>query len=183
VVGSVLGDVEGEVGTVSTAGRAQIADTVWDEARAGHVTAGTFGEGVASVVGSVGSVAAGGITASSVATGAIDADALAADAVAEIADGVWDEARSGHTTAGTYGEANSTIVSGTCITGTLSTTACTTDLTEATDDHYIGRTIVWVTGVLAGQASAITDYTGATKTLTYTAVTDAPSNNDRFVLV
>jgi hypothetical protein len=199
------------------------------------------------VTGSVGSVAAGGITAASIATDAIDSDAIAASAVSEIqsglstldaagvrtavglaaanldtqlsaiddfldtevsaikaktdnlpaapaatgdipsaatvADAVWDEARSGHTTSGTYGEANSTIVSGACITGTLSTTACTTDLTEATDDHYIGRTIIWVTGVLTGQASAITDYNGTTKLLTYTAVTEAPANADRFVLV
>jgi len=33
----------------------------------------------------------------------VNASALAADAVAEIADGIWDEATSGHTTAGTYG--------------------------------------------------------------------------------
>lgn len=57
------------------------------------------------VTGSVGSVAAGGITASSIATGAIDADALAADAVAEIADGVWDEDATGHQTGGTFGQA------------------------------------------------------------------------------
>jgi hypothetical protein len=40
----------------------------------------------------------------SVHTGAIDAGALATDAVDEIADGVWDEARSGHTSAGTFGQ-------------------------------------------------------------------------------
>jgi hypothetical protein len=40
------------------------------------------------VVGSVGSVAAGGITAASIATDAIDADSLAADAVAEIQSGL-----------------------------------------------------------------------------------------------
>ena len=50
-------------------------------------------------------LATGAITAAVVATGAIDADALATDAVAEIADGVWDEATSGHTTAGTTGKA------------------------------------------------------------------------------
>ena len=101
---------------------AEIADGVWDEARAGHVGVGSFGEGVASVqgnvtgsvgsvggavgsvTGAVGSVAAGGITAASIATGAIDADALAADAVAEVADGVWDEARAGHVGAGSFGE-------------------------------------------------------------------------------
>ena len=33
----------------------------------------------------------------------VNASALAADAVAEIADGIWDEVTSGHTTAGTYG--------------------------------------------------------------------------------
>ena len=37
------------------------------------------------------------------ASGVLTAAALATDAVGEIADGVWDEAMSGHTTAGTYG--------------------------------------------------------------------------------
>jgi hypothetical protein len=74
------------------------------------------------VTGSVGSVATGGIAAASFAAGAIDAAAiaanaigaseLAADAVAEIADAVWDEAQSGHTTAGTFGKYLDTEVSG-----------------------------------------------------------------------
>lgn len=38
-------------------------------------------------------------------TGALSARVLASDAVGEIADGVWDEATSGHTTAGTTGKA------------------------------------------------------------------------------
>jgi hypothetical protein len=41
---------------------AEIADAVWDEARAGHGTAGTFGEGVASVQGSVSGGIGGDIT-------------------------------------------------------------------------------------------------------------------------
>jgi len=49
--------------------------------------------------------AAGAIDAAAIATGAIDADALAADAVAEIADGVWDEDATGHQTQGTFGQA------------------------------------------------------------------------------
>jgi hypothetical protein len=62
----------------------------------------------------VGSIAAGAITAAAIATDAIDADAiavnaidnsaLAAGAVTEIANGVWDTATVGHTTAGTFGE-------------------------------------------------------------------------------
>jgi len=59
---------------------------------------------IASVSGAVGSVAAGGITATSIATGAIDADALATDAVAEIADGVWDEDATAHQTQGSFGQ-------------------------------------------------------------------------------
>jgi hypothetical protein len=90
----VVGD---KTGYALTSGEEDtIADKVWDEVRAGHVTAGTFGQGVASVTGavgsvtgSVGSVAAGGITATSIATGAVDADALAVDALAAVASAVF----------------------------------------------------------------------------------------------
>jgi len=44
------------------------------------------------------------ITADVIAADAIGASELAADAVAEIADAVWDEATSGHTSSGTFGE-------------------------------------------------------------------------------
>mgnify|MGYP003440101650 FL=1 len=117
----------------SRATNAGAAAAVWDEARAGHVTAGTFGQGVASVVGSVGSVATGGIVAGSFAADAIDSAALATTAVNEIRDSilsdstpfqgaridaavssratnagaaaaVWDEVRASHVTAGTFGQ-------------------------------------------------------------------------------
>lgn len=193
---------------------ADVSDGVWDEPRAGHVTSGTFGEGVSSVqgsvtgsvasvtgdvggnvVGSVGSVSSGGITSASFASGAITAGAIAADAigaselaadavaeiqaglatasavatlqgdtdniqtrlpaalvggrmdssvgamaadvvtasaiaadalgavelagdaVAEIADAVWDEARAGHVTAGTFGQGVASVQGN--ITGTV----------------------------------------------------------------
>lgn len=76
-----------------------------------------------------------------------------------------------------------TIVNGAAIAGTLSTTQMTTDLTEATDDHYNGRIIIWTSGVLINQATDITDYTGATKLLTYTAITEAPTAGDTFIIV
>ena len=103
--------------------------------------------------------------------------------VAETVDKVWDEARSGHTTGGTYGQAFAGIVTGLCETGTLSTTVATTDLAQATDDHYIGRTIVFVGGDLDGQASDITDYAGVGGTLTYTTITENPANGQPFILV
>lgn len=67
---------------------AEISDGVWDEPRAGHVTAGSFGEGVATVQGNVtGSVASvtAGVT---LATDAVSAAALATDAVNEIRDAI-----------------------------------------------------------------------------------------------
>ena len=76
-----------------------------------------------------------------------------------------------------------TIVVGAAQTGTLSTTQMTTNLTEVTDDHYNGRTIIWTSGVLQDQATDITDYNGTTKMLTFTAVTEAPSNSDTFIIV
>lgn len=75
-----------------------------------------------------------------------------------------------------------TIVTGTA-TGTPTTTTMSTDLTEATDDHYNGRIIIWTSGVLKDQATNITDYTGTTGTLTFTAVTEAASSGDTFVIV
>lgn len=69
------------------------------------------------------------------------------------------------------------------IAGTLSTTQMSTDLTEATDDHFNGRIIIWTTGVLKNQATDITDYTGATKVLTFTATTEAPGIGDEFVII
>jgi len=75
------------------------------------------------------------------------------------------------------------VVTGAAEAGTLSITQMTSDLTEATDDHYIGRVVIWTSGVLLGQASDITDYAGATGLLTYTAVTEAPSAADAFIIV
>lgn len=84
-VTGAVGSVTGAVGSVTGA--------------VGSVTGNVGGN----VTGSVGSVAAGGITASSIAADAIGASELAADAVAEIADAVWDEVLSGHLTSGTTG--------------------------------------------------------------------------------
>ena len=76
-----------------------------------------------------------------------------------------------------------TIVSGSAAAGTLSTTQMTTDLTEATNDHYNGRIIIWTSGVLKNEATDITDYAGATKMLVFTAVTDTPTAGDTFIIV
>lgn len=75
------------------------------------------------------------------------------------------------------------IIEGAATAGTLGTTQMSTDLTEATDDHFIGRIIIWTSGALSGQASDITDYTGVNGVLTFTATTEAPSNGDGFIII
>ena len=75
------------------------------------------------------------------------------------------------------------IVTGAAASGTLSTTQMTTNLTEATDDHYNGRVIVWISGALTAQATDITDYDGATKMVIFTGTTEAPGAGDTFVIV
>ena len=105
-----------------------------------------------------------------------------------IADAVWDEARSGHVTQGTYGESFGVIVKGTvsnAVTTPSTTEFAADDITEATGSHYNGRTIIFTTGVLAGQATDITAYSlvsGEGK-FTVTALTEAPANNDQFIII
>jgi len=67
--------------------------------------------------------------------------------------------------------------------GTLSTTVATTDLVEATTDHYLNRSIIWVTGDLKGQMTAITAYSGTNGTLTYATLTEAPGVGDVGVII
>jgi len=116
--------------------------------------------------------------------GVPEVDVTHIEGVAEgVEDAIWNAARSSHTTVGSFGEGYAGIVNGAAVTGTLSTTQMTTNLSEVTDDHYIGRTVIWLTGALTDQAAAITDYDGASKMLTFSARTEAPADTDKFVLV
>lgn len=76
------------------------------------------------------------------------------------------------------------IVSSTVNDAGASTTVFITALTEATDNHYNGAFIVFTSGTLAGQSRKISDYDGATKTITLsTALTDAPANGAPFIII
>jgi len=68
---------------LAATGVGEIADGVWDEAQAGHVSAGTFGAYLDS---SVSGVSTGGVS------------------VADIADAVWDEDATAHQTQGSFGQ-------------------------------------------------------------------------------
>lgn len=96
----------------SAASVSVMADTVWNKSFGASFAVGSMGDSLNNPS-YVQKIPAGGIVAASFGAGAIDANAIAADAItssewaasaaAEDADAVWDEARSGHTTAGTFG--------------------------------------------------------------------------------
>ena len=65
---------------------------------------------------------------------------------------------------------------------TVTSVANCTGFTEATNDHFNGRLITFLTGNLAGQQCQITDYTGSTQTFTVTPLTEAPASSDTFVI-
>lgn len=54
---------------------------------------------------------------------------------------------------------------------------------SATNDFYNGRVLIFTSGTLAGQATSITDYVGATQTFTVVALTGAPASGVSFVIV
>jgi hypothetical protein len=172
---------------------AKIADGAIDAATfaAGAITATVIADGAIDAA----TFAAGAIDAAAIAANAIGASELAADAVAEIADGVWDELIAGHTTAVSFGDKFGAhlpaILKGIVAAAGSTTTAVVLNATtgidggvpSATNDFYKGRVIIFTSGALAGQATDVTSYTGATQTLTVTALTAAPAAAVTLVVV
>lgn len=104
----------------------------------------------------------------------------------EIAAAVLNAALADFTTTGSVGaglQGARTVVSGLAEAGTLSVTQMTTNLAEVTNAHYVGRSVLWLTGPLKDQASIITAYLGSTGMLTYATVTDVPVAGNAFVIV
>lgn len=128
------------------------------------------------------SFAAGAINAAAIAADAIGASELAADAVAEIADGVWDEAASGHVTAGTFGQAMGIVRAGTAQAG--GATTITLDASASAVDDYYNNGILFITGGTGvGQSRIISDYVGSTKVATVAAWATNPSSDSVFVIL
>lgn len=87
-------------------------------------------------------------------------------------------------TAANFEKAASTILRGTVAASSTTTVVNTSDVTEATSDHYKDRWLIFVTGALAGQGKQISAYNGTTKAFTLNAaLTEAPGNGDTFVVV
>jgi hypothetical protein len=157
-----------------------IIDKVWDEARAGHVGAGSFGEGVTSVQGNVtGSVASvvgavgGNVTGNVVGTIGDLAAAAKASVNAEV-DTALADIHLDHLVA----------AAGTIVDVTPAANEFDTDLAWAIDNYANGLVLTLIDGVLAGQTRRIIDYAGGTKTVTLASgFTAAPANGTGFVIL
>lgn len=135
-----------------------------------------------------GSLASDTITAAKIATDAITSAKVATSAVDEIADAVFDEARSGHTTAGTFGElvnqeASLFVHAGTAQAG-ASTTITLASGASSSNDLYNGQTVQIKSGTGAGQSRRISDYVGSTKVATVLeAWATTPDNTSVYQIV
>ena len=119
----------------------------------------------------------------------INSGALAATASAEIADAVWDEQYSQHTTAGTFGKlmdimrkAN-TLIEGTvtaAVTPSTTTFSSTVNYPTGALEHTV---LLWITGPLAEQNSPILTYNNTSGTIVAEeAFTQAPQVGNQFVI-
>lgn len=122
---------------------------------------------------SVGAIAANAITAASLAT----------DAGGEIADAVWDEATSGHTTSGSFGQAVLPTRAGTAQAGAAGTITLDSGASSV-DDFYNNQIITLTGGTGTAQARIISDYVGATKVATVNGNwATTPDSTSVFVLL
>jgi hypothetical protein len=219
----------GTGGGGSAPSAADIADAVWDELLSGHSGAGSSGKVVTDIKAKTDNLPSDPADASDIASsfstvngtlstiaGYIDTEVAAIKAKTDnlpaspaatsdiptagaIADAVWDEALSGHTTSGTGGKAvldtdlrgSRTVIRGTVSGTSPSTTSFTPSALSPAGvaaDQFKGRIIIFdndtATTALRGQATDITANTAASlPVLTYTALTTAPSSGDTFSIV
>ena len=93
-----------------------------------------------------------------------------------------------NTPAVVLGKSMGAVVAGAAVTGTLTTTEFTTNLTEVTTNHF-GNTVVqmvcaFLTGVLTGQSRPIVGYDGPSKKISVSpGYTEPPANLDEFVIL
>lgn len=75
------------------------------------------------------------------------------------------------------------IATGVVGSGTITTSSFPTNLTNTHAQAYVGRVIAFTSGVCAGQETNITGYVVLNGVLTVTALTNAPSAGDTFVML
>lgn len=121
-------------------------------------------------------------TAVGLASANLDTQLDALPTAAENAGAVWDEATSGHATAGTYGQAMAIIRANTAQAG--ASTTITLDASASATDNFYNNTFIFITGGTgAGQSRIISAYVGSTKVATVSAWAVTPSSDSVFVIL
>lgn len=171
---------------VGTAGNAIALELVGQGSAAGlKTTGGATGNG-ATFAG--GATTGHGIQATTVGSNEIDADitgtlsAVATGVQTAIAGKVWDEAMSGHVTAGSFGSMLQTPNSGTAQAGGATTITLASGA-SATNDFYKNDGIQILSGTGAGQFRFCTGYVGSTKVATVSAWATNPDNTSVYTIV
>ena len=138
-VESNIGNLDASIASRSSHSAADAADSVWDEAKSGHVGAGSMGEEIQSHA----------------LTSEIPA---AAPTAAANADAVWDEARSGHTAGGSFGETMGTVEANidSLDASVAGVPAAVMDLTDGIETGFTLREYLRATSaVLLGKSSGV----------------------------
>lgn len=169
-----------------------IADKVWDEALSSHTAAGSFGKAIADIESDATLILADTADMQpKLGTPATDisADIAALNDFNPASDAVNADRIGGSASAATRLSLSANqIIPFTVDTATFTPTSTVfeaDDITEATDDHFNGRIIIWTSGALSGQATSITDYELANGKGKFTVVgmTEAPANNDTGIII
>ncbi len=82
------------------------------------------------------------------------------------------------------GYGSDSLVVNTAKAGTLTNTQMSTNVVEATDEHFNGKVITWLSGVLRNESATISDYVGVNGVFTFGVLAggEAPSAGDLFVI-
>lgn len=175
--GTGTGEIDTASGRVAiTEGQIdQIVDEILDEDMTAHQATGTLGS-------TIGDNAASGITGWEILFAMSGWPGVTLPSAAQNADAVWDEAKSGHVAAGSFGQALQVIRSGTAQGGDA--THITLDAgASAVDDYYNGLVVMIVGGTGEGQFKPIDDYVGATKIALVTTWLTTPDSTSKFAIV
>jgi hypothetical protein len=186
-VSAVGGATSGSaIKATGTAGNAIALELVGQGSAAGlKTTGGATGNG-ATFAG--GGTSGHGLQATTVGSNEIDADitgtlsAVATGVQTAIAGKVWDEAVSGHVTAGSFGATHQTPSSGTAQAG-ASTTITLVSGASAVNDFYKNDLVYILSGTGAGQSRFISAYVGSTKVATVSAWATNPDATSVYVIL
>lgn len=186
-ISAVGGSTSGSaVKATGTAGNAIALELVGQGSAAGFKTTGGATGNGATFAG--GSTSGHGLQATTVSSNEIDADitgtlsAVATGVQTAIAGKVWDEALSGHTTAGSFGSMLQTPDSGTAQAGGATTITLRSGA-SATTDYYKNSGVQILSGTGAGQFRFITAYNGSTKVATVSAWATNPDATSVYAII